>query len=72
MLKGLDRLVGQRLDSFKLTAPGMDLELQFADCTLRIFCDNVNKVDSDDDYSVSLPGEVITVTTRSRVDLEQR
>jgi hypothetical protein len=70
MLKGLDRLVGQRLGSFNLTAPGMDLELRFADCTLRIFCDNVNKVDSDDNYSVFLPGEVVTVATRSRIEWE--
>jgi hypothetical protein len=72
MLKGLDRLVGQRVQAFSLTDPGMDLELHFEGLCFRIFCDNLNEVDMEDNYSVFLPGEIVTVATRSRVGRSER
>ena len=70
MLNGLDRLVGERLEAVTLTRPGLDLELRFPSCSLRVFCDNVNEVDMEDNYSLFIPGKVVTVAARSRVELE--
>lgn len=72
MLKGLDQLVGQRLTSFDLTTPGLDLELRFGKLSLKIFCDNVNETDGRDNYTLFSPGEIATVAVRSRVEREKR
>lgn len=70
MLRGLDKLIGRKLEAFTLTEPGLDLELYFAGHSFRIFCDHVNEVDMEDNYSVFLPGQIVTVATRSRVERE--
>lgn len=72
MLKGLDLLIGRRLDAFNLIAPGLDLELRFGNISFRIFCDNVNEDDKEDNYSLFLPAEIVTIATRSRMEREQR
>ena len=70
MLRGLDQLIGKKLEAFSLTKPGLDLELRFAGASFRIFCDNVSEVDMEDNYSVFLPGEIFTVAARSLIERE--
>lgn len=72
MLKGLSQLVGKKLEHFSLTTPGLDLELGFGAIYFRIFCDNVNEFDREDNYSLFLPESVLTVAPRSRIEREQR
>jgi hypothetical protein len=68
MLTGLDQLIGSRLISFTLTPPGLDLELRFEGASFRVFCDNVNAIDGDDNYVLFLPEESVTVAVRSRIE----
>jgi hypothetical protein len=71
MLKGLQRLVGKRLISFVLEAPGLDVNLQFeGDLTLKIFCDQVNEVDCADNYILYIEDDVFVVGTKSCLRVE--
>ena len=68
MLQGLKQLVGKSLRSFSLTDPGLDLCLDFDGLCFRVFCDQVNEIDQDDNYILFLPEEILTVATRSKVE----
>ncbi len=73
MLRGLREIVGAVVESYQLSEPGCDVELRFRNGrTFRIFCDQVNEFDEDDNYSVFSPSEIIVVGTKSRIRREQR
>ena len=73
MLRGLQEIVGGVVESVQLTEPGLDLALKFrSGHTFRIFCDQVNELDEDDNYSVFGPSEVIIIGTKSRLKEEER
>jgi hypothetical protein len=73
MLGGLNALVGKQVLSFNLDEPGLDLSLKFDNYwTLRIFCDQVNEDDGDDNYSIYSMQDILTVTTKSRLVREDR
>lgn len=73
MLRGLARLVDQRVAVVTLRQPGLDLELEFEHgLRLAIFCDQVNEVDKADNYVFFVPQTAIAVGTRSIPHLEPR
>ena len=73
MRKGLERLVGQTIESISLSRPSLDLELRFSNqLVLRIFCDQTNRAEMVDNYSLFLPRTIYIVGTRSRVRKEVR
>jgi len=68
MLTGLQALVGQTVESFRLGAPGFDLELRFTNgWRFLIFCDQVDEVDPNDNYTLFCPDDILIVGTRSRL-----
>ncbi len=72
-LELLEQLVGRRIESFHLAAPGMDLDLRFSgDLSLRIFCDQVNRTDQTDNYSIFFHQKIVTVNTMSVVSVSDR
>ena len=73
MLAGLRRLVGSTITSVNVKNPAWDLDLTFSNgLVLRVFCDSVNLVDMDDNYSVFLPEGIFTVGTRGKLLKQQR
>lgn len=73
MRKGLERLVGQTIDSISLARPSLDLALRFSNqLVLRIFCDQTNPAEMVDNYSLFLPRMICIVGTRSRLRQEVR
>ena len=71
MLRGLQGIVGHKAEFFRLSEPGLDLEILFGNgWTLRVFCDQVNEEDEGDNYSVFCPGEILVVGTKSRLRRE--
>ena len=73
MMRGLQGLVGQRLEAFHLDQPGLDLCLRFDNGWMfRIFCDQVNEEDNADNYCVFCPEEILVVGTKSRLGREDR
>jgi hypothetical protein len=73
MIKGLERLVGQTIESISLLRPSLDLELSFSNqLVLRIFCDLTNRAEMVDNYSFFLPRMIYIVGTRSRLRKEVR
>ena len=73
MIKGLERLVGQTIESISLTRPSLDLEVRFSNqFVLRIFCDQTNRAEMVDNYSLFLPQMIYIVGTRSRLRKEVR
>jgi hypothetical protein len=66
MLSGLEATTGALLERFVLSDPGLDLELWLSNgLCFRIFCDQVNEVDENDNYSVFCPDRIFTVGTKS-------
>jgi hypothetical protein len=73
MLAGLRRLVGSTITSVNVKKPAWDLDLTFSNgLVLRVFCDSVDLVDMDDNYSVFLPEGIFTVGARGKLLSEQR
>jgi hypothetical protein len=73
MLKGLKRLVGQRVTSVTLGRPGFDLEIGFSnDLKLKLFCDQTNEIDNRDNYMFFTPSEIITISVASKIEVEPR
>lgn len=73
MLEGLARLCDHRVSDLLFRQPGLDLELTFDHgLRLTIFCDQVNESDEDDNYSVFLPQEILTVGTKSAIRSTER
>jgi hypothetical protein len=71
MLAGLDRLLKQEVVSIELARPGLDLAIMFQnELTLRVFCDQVNELDGDENYNLFLPGECFVIARRSRLSKE--
>ncbi len=68
MLTGLSQLVGLEVTSVSLTEPGLDLAMAFErGLVVRVFCDQVNEADGDDNYYLYFPGGSVAVGTKSRV-----
>jgi hypothetical protein len=66
MLTGLGQLVGEAVVAVGLEEPGLDVELRFSNhLTLRVFCDQVNEVDMDANYSLLLPEKCLVVEPKS-------
>lgn len=72
MLSGLERLVGLRLLDLDLSLPGLDADLKFEGYRLRVFCDQVNEVDGDDNYTIFTPERLVVVGRRSVLREETR
>ena len=73
MIKGLQGLVGSTVDSIKVSKPALDLVLNFNNgLALRIFCDQTNQAEMDDNYSVFFPDVVYIVGNRSQLRRENR
>jgi hypothetical protein len=68
MLRGLQGIVGHKVEFLRLGEPGLDLEISFENGWIfRIFCDQVNEEDRTDNYSVFSRGEVWVIGTKSRL-----
>jgi len=66
MLKGLRLLKGRTVDGFDLDDVGMDLDLTFSDgFRLKIFCDSLNEIDQNNNYTLSTQGDLYIVGLRS-------
>lgn len=73
MVAGLDRLVGRRVVSVSVKKPGWDLVLEFeGGHTLTIFCDQTNRVEEADNYSLFVKSKTYSVGTRSKLELSER
>ena len=73
MLSGLSQIEGQVITRAVVVSVGLDLELGFAGGhSLRVFCDQTNSVDDDDNYAVLMPDLVVTVGCRSVVRTRPR
>lgn len=73
MLEGLNLLVGRRITRISLSKPSWDLTVEFSDAlTLKIFCDQTNEKDRNDNYMLFTPAEIITVGHKGRLESEQR
>jgi hypothetical protein len=71
MLEGLQRLTGQVISSIKVSKPALDLTVSFSsELMLRVFCDQTNQAEMQDNYSVFLPDAVYVVGTRSELKRE--
>jgi hypothetical protein len=66
MISGVESLRGRVVVDVALSGPGWDLALSFDEqMTLRIFCDQVNQSDLEDNFHFYYPGGATTVGTRS-------
>lgn len=73
MQSGLALLIDHRVTSVELRRPGLDLRLSFDHgLELALFCDQVNEVDGNDNYSLFLPRFIVGVETRSVIQVEER
>ncbi len=73
MLKGLDRIVGRKIERIEIVEPGLDLNLWFENgLVLRVFCDQINEIDATDNYSVFTPALIYCVGERSGLRPEGR
>lgn len=73
MIEGLQRLVGQTISSVKVSKPAFDLAVNFnSGLVLRIFCDQTNQSEMEDNYSVFLPDAIYVVSNRSQLRREAR
>ena len=73
MLKGLEKLIDQKVISFDLYEPGYDLTLEFTNSLkLKLFCDQTNSFDEADNYFIFIGDFVYTVGTRSKLIIEKR
>ena len=73
MQKGLKRLVGCVINSISLFKPALDLEVSFSNqLVLRVFCDQVNTVDMNDNYTLFVPDSYYTVGTLSQLRRQAR
>lgn len=73
MIEGLQRLVGQAISSIKVSKPALDLAVNFnSGLVLRIFCDQTNQAEMEDNYSVFLPDAIYVVSNRSQLRREAR
>jgi len=68
MLSGLAQVKGQLITGAAVISAGLDLELRFSSGhLLRVFCDQTNAVNENDNYSVLTPDIVVSVGCRSVV-----
>jgi hypothetical protein len=71
MLDGLRLLIGRRISRINLSKPGLDLDIEFSkDLTLKVFCDQTNENDQNDNYMLFTPDQIITVSYGSRLECE--
>lgn len=73
MLEGLRLLVGQVISSVEVAKPALDLAMNFdGGLALRIFCDQTNQAEMEDNYSLFLPDAIYVVGHRSQLRREAR
>ena len=61
MLNGLKLLIGQRISRINLSKPGFDLDIEFSKgLTLKVFCDQTNENDQNDNYMLFTRDQIIT------------
>ena len=73
MLDGLSQVTGRVIEGYDLDEPGLDLSLQFSgQWCLKIFCDQLNEVDQDDNYVFSSPRGEYIVGLRSALRVSSR
>lgn len=71
MIAGLRRLVDQSVSSVKVSQPALDLTLDFSNgLTLRVFCDQTNQAEGEDNYTLFLNGAIYVVGSRSQLRRE--
>jgi hypothetical protein len=73
MLQGLNHLLGNQITRIIILEPAYDLIIEFSNSfKLKVFCDQVNEKDGNDNYSLFTPTEIITVGNRSKLLTESR
>lgn len=73
MLKGLKLLMGTQITQINLFEPAWDFTIEFSKkYKLKVFCDQINEKNADDNYSLFTPKQVITIVSRSRLQVESR
>ncbi len=73
MLQGLNLLVGRHITRVDLLKPAWDLTVEFSDSLiLKIFCDQTNEEDENDNYMLFTSTEILVIGSRGRLDFEQR
>lgn len=73
MLKGLQNIVDQKVESIELSLPAWDLAIHFSNLmVLRIFCDQTDLSDTVDNYNLFLPEIIYTVSPKGKLEQEIR
>ncbi len=73
MLEGLNNILEKPVTGITVLEPAWDVIIEFDDSfKLKIFCDQVNEEDENDNYSFFTPKQVITVGTRGKLQTEPR
>lgn len=73
MVKGLNRLVGQKIVSVEASIPAYDLEICFDnDLKLKIFCDETNESEGNDNYTIGTPNGNYIIGCKSQLNIEKR
>ena len=74
MITGLRQLVGCTVSSIDILRPSLDLSVSFLGCNgklnLKVFCDSVNSIDADDNYSLATPSGHYVIGNRSALRIE--
>jgi hypothetical protein len=69
----LKHLLGQPVNAWEITWPGLDLTLHFANrLALRLFCDQTDPVDGGENYTLHTPKTVFHVGVRSQLTTSPR
>lgn len=73
MLKGLQNIVEQKVESIELSLPAWDLAIHFSNLiTLKIFCDQTDLSNTADNYNLFLPKIIYTVSPKGKLEQEIR
>ena len=73
MLQGLNHLLGKQITRVTLLEPAWDFIIEFSNLfKFKVFCDQVNEEDENDNYSLFTPTQTITVSNRSKIQSKSR
>jgi hypothetical protein len=65
--------MGTQITQINLFEPAWDFTIEFSKkYKLKVFCDQINEKNADDNYSLFTPKQVITIVSRSRLQVESR
>jgi len=73
MRKGLRRILDRKVLSVELFRPAYDLNIIFNNkVTLKIFCDETERIEPFNNYSIFTPKIIYTVGNKSKLTIEKR